>query len=235
MRLLLVAVLTAPLSAQVCAPTDLSGRYGFQLTGRSTISGSATPVAAIGRLDFDGAGKIAGSASVNFNGLFLKNPVTGTYELANDCTVTWSLQDDSGGWQHFRGTLRPGGATADFRQTDAGAENRGVLMRSAASCSDADLRGRYRFAMRGVATPFAGKPPGEQVAQETMTDADGAGHLSWHGDGAQNSGSYSVDSDCAVELDFGMKLRGIVVDGGRIVLAVQSDPEQVGAAFFSAH
>jgi hypothetical protein len=148
--------------------------------------------------------------------------------------LTWSLQDDSGGWQHFRGTLRPGGAIADFRQTDAGAEDRGVLMRSAASCSDASLRGRYRFEMRGMATPFAARPPGERVTQEATTDADGAGHLSWRGDGAQNSGVYQVDSGCFVELDFGMKLRGILVDGGRIVLAVQSDPEQVGAAFFSA-
>ena len=65
------------------------------------------------------------------------------------------------------------------------------------------------------------------------TEADGIGNLSWSRDGASNSGTYQVDSDCFVELNFGLKLRGIVVDGGRVVLAVQTDPVQVSAAFFS--
>jgi hypothetical protein len=234
MRLLLLAVLWAlPLSAQVCGPNDFSGPYGFQFSGRATISGSAAPMAAIGRLTFDGAGTISGRSSVNFNGFFLGNPVTGTYELKPDCTLTWSLQNDSGGWQHFRGTLRPGGNSADFHQIDPGAEGRGVLMRSADGCSAASLRGRYRFAMHGVSTPLGDKPAGERVTQETVTAADGNGNLSWNGDGATNSGAYQVDSDCFVELDFGVKLRGIIVDGGRTVLAVQTDPEQVAAAFFS--
>jgi hypothetical protein len=223
MRLALVAVLTAPLYAQVCAPTDLSGPYGSQFSGHATISGAPAPLAAIGRLVFDGSGKIAGTSSVNFNGLFLGNPVTCTYELTQDCTVTWSLRDDSGAWQHFQGTLQPGGNWASFHQTDPGAEGRGVLMRSAASCSNASIHGEYRFAVRGSSTP----------AQATVTAADGNGSFTWSSEGAHNSGAYQVDADCFVELDFGMKLRGIVVDGGRTVLAVQADPEQVAAASFT--
>src|SRR5690348_7511856 len=169
MRLLSVAVLAAlPLSAQVCGPNDLSGPYGFQLSGTTTINGTATPIAAIGRLTFDG-GKISGTSSVNFNGLFLGNPVTGAYELQTNCTMTWSLQDDSGGWQHFRGTLRPGGDWADFHQTDRFSGARGVLVRSAQSCSTASLRGRYRFLMDGVSTPLAAKPAGEKTSQATIT------------------------------------------------------------------
>jgi hypothetical protein len=223
MRLALLAVLTAPLYAQVCGPTDLSGPYGFQLSGNATISGAPAPIAAIGRLAFDSSGKIAGSSSVNFNGLFLGNPVTGTYELKQDCTMTWRLRDDSGAWQHFQGTLQPGGNWGSFHQADPGAEVRGVLMRSAASCSNAGMHGEYRFAVRGTSLP----------AQETITAADGNGNLSWSSDGAQNSGAYQVNADCFVDLDFGMKLRGIVVDGGRTVLAVQTDPEQVAAASFT--
>src|SRR5262249_20352313 len=161
-----------------------------------------------GRLAFD-AGKISGTSSVNFNGLFLGNPVTGIYELKTDCSITWSLQDDSGGWQHFRGTLKPGGAAGQFTQTDPGADGHGTLMRSASDCSAASLRGRYRYTMRGVSTPLGDKPAGEGTAQETVTEADGAGNLSWTHDGAANSGTYQVNSDCFVELNFGMKLRGV--------------------------
>jgi hypothetical protein len=137
----------------------------------------STPIAAIGRLTFDADGKINGASSINFNGLFLRNPVRGTYELQSDCTLTWSLQDDSGGWQHFAGTLQPGGRWASFHQADSGTAGRGVLMRSANGCTAATMHGRYRFAMRGVSTPLGGAPPGERSEQETVTVADGNGNL----------------------------------------------------------
>src|SRR5438874_6432749 len=115
--ILLVIVCCTAISAQVCGKNDVSASYGFQMEGTSEISGAAQPMASIGRLVFDGMGGLSGLASVNFNGLFLGNPVTGTYEAQEDCTVSWSLQDDSGAFQRFKGKAAPGGNRIEFRQT----------------------------------------------------------------------------------------------------------------------
>lgn len=232
--LLLAAVASLPLAGQVCNPAALSGAYGFQLAGTTTISGISKPQATIGRIVFDGSGHLTGYASVNFNGLFLGNPITGTYEMQPDCTLAWNLQDDSGAWQHFRGTAEPGLARVLFRQTDPGTDGRGDLRRMAGSCNAAAFRGRYLFRMGGMTTPFNRDAQPRATTQQTETMADGNGALAWKADGASNSGTYTVDSDCFLQIRFGVSLRGVLVDEGRTVLAIQTDPEQVAAATFSA-
>src|SRR5689334_13205210 len=89
-----------PVSAQFCKPQDFAGIYGFQLSGSTTISGGTKSVASMGRLEFDGYGGVTGASSVNFDGFLLGNPVTGSYQVRDDCRITWSLQDDSGAFQH---------------------------------------------------------------------------------------------------------------------------------------
>lgn len=220
MRTLIVAALLGfPGSAQVCGNFDLSGAYGFQLSGSSTIAGNPKPMAAIGRLEFQTEGKIGGTSSVNFGGLFLGNPVTGTYRQAADCSITFELQDDSGAWQHFEGKLAPGGTRAEFHQTDPGIAGRGVLAKLPASCGAASVNGQYAVVFDG---------------RRSMTSADGAGNFSWKSGDAVNTGTYSVNADCFAEMNFGAKLRGIVVDGGRAVFAVQTDPGKVATATFTA-
>ena len=191
-------------------------------------------MATVGRLVFDGSGHISGYSSVNFDGYFLGNPVTGTYELHSDCSITWSLQDASGAWQHFRGTAEPGMARFTFRQTDLGTGGRGDLRRVATSCNAAAFQGRYRFQMGGMTTPFSGDAQAKATHQNTQTVADGNGGLAWRSGNDSNSGTYTVDSDCFVQINFGAALRGILVDNGRTVLAIQTDPVQVGVATFSA-
>jgi hypothetical protein len=71
----------------------------LQLSGETLISGNPAPAAAIAKLVFDGQKNVSGYSSVNFNGLFLGNPVTGTYAVTSDCAVTLDLQDDSGAIQ----------------------------------------------------------------------------------------------------------------------------------------
>lgn len=214
---LLVAAL--PAWSQVCGNFDLAGAYGFQLSGTSTISGAPKPIAAIGRLVFETGGRVSGTSSVNFGGLFLGNPVTGAYAQSADCSVTFDLQDDSGAWQHFRGTLTPGGERARFQQTDEGAGARGVLAKLPASCGADSVNGNYAVTIDG---------------RRTTTSADGRGNLSWKSGESVNSGTYSVDSDCFAEIQFGIKLRGVVVDGGKTVLAVETDPLKVATATFTA-
>lgn len=171
-------------------------------------------MASIGRLVFETEGRVSGTSSVNFGGLFLGNPVTGTYSASSDCSMNFDLQDDSGGWQHFRGTLAPGGAHGEFHQTDPGTGGHGQLAKVPNSCDASLLKGTYSVTLNG---------------QRTTTSADGQGHLAGNG-----SGTYDVGSDCFVEIDFGMRLRGIVVNGGRAVFAVQTDPLKIATATFTA-
>src|SRR5580658_3284447 len=110
-------------AADVCNPNDFQGAYGFQLSGTSAISGEAKPIAGVGRMVLDGSGGLSGTSSVTFSGVLQGNPVTGTYEAHTDCSVSWALQDDSGAYQHFAGTMSPDGKRVQFRQTDPGGED----------------------------------------------------------------------------------------------------------------
>src|SRR6266571_2957022 len=123
-------LLAVSLRAQMCTGRTLSGPYGLQLSGIATISGTEAPVAALATLTFSDSGTVSGYSSVNFNGLLLGNPVTGTYELQPDCTLVMALQDDSGAFQHFRGKVGDAADRIDIRQTDPGTGQRGVLRKA---------------------------------------------------------------------------------------------------------
>ncbi len=113
-----------------CTLAALQGPYGVQLSGDTTITGNPKPVTSLGRLVFDGDGAVSGYSSAMFGGFLLGNPVTGTYDTHSDCTVSWALQDDSGGFQHFGGTFTPDGTRAEFRQTDPGGAPHGIMERT---------------------------------------------------------------------------------------------------------
>src|SRR5712692_6698813 len=129
--LLLVSSVALAFPAPRCTEANLAGPYGLQLSGEALISGTPAPAAAIARLVFDGQKSVNGYSSVNFNGLLLGNPVTGTYEVNSDCTMSWKLQDDSGAFQHFSGIIKRGGQKVEFRQTDPGAGGRGTMEKTA--------------------------------------------------------------------------------------------------------
>jgi hypothetical protein len=120
-----------PVASFGCDLAHFPGPYGFQLSGQTTISGTSKPVTSLGRIVFDSDGTIGGYSSVMFDGYLLGNPVTGKYETHPDCTVTWSLQDDSGAYQHFTGTIGADGKSVRFRQTDTGSARSGVMSRTA--------------------------------------------------------------------------------------------------------
>jgi len=212
----------------------VEGAYGFQISGRSTISGTDTPVSGVGRLVFDtGDRTISGYSSVNFNGFFLGNPVTGKFELKTDCSITWSLQDDSGAYQNFKGTVRPGGSRIDYAQTDPGAGSIGRLRKLAPVCNDAAFQGSYRLSATSSTTPFAGTPLSTDSVN-TTAESDGNGGLTIKRGAEKLSGSYSVDSDCFVQIEIvGRKLRGILVDNGDQVLAMETDPQHVSSGVFA--
>jgi hypothetical protein len=224
-------LLPLALRAQVCDPVKLIGAYGFQLSGTTTISGDPKSTTSLGRLVFDGHGNISGTSSTMFAGYLLGNPVTGTYELRTDCTITWKLQDDSGGWQNFTGSMNSDLSRATFRQPGLGGPHRGTLTRMPDSCTAKDLRKRYTYTVNGERIPMVEEDTGHSTSASGTVDV------------ARN-GTFSVDSDCTVTFDLvllgpserlvSLHMRGMLVNGGREILAIETDPGAMVAARFNA-
>lgn len=220
-----LALCASAFAADVCRPDDLQGAYGFRLAGETTISGKPEPVAGVGRLVFDGAGGLSGVSTVKFAGVLLGNPVTGAYEAQADCSVSWSLQDDSGGWQRFQGTASRGAASVQFRQSDPGGARRGILVKSPESCAAGDFRKRYEFSISGSGLP---------VPQKGAVEAGGDGTLRWTAAGgaaAPAPGAVHMEDDCFVQLEMSLpetgqtvNFRGVLVDEGKRVLGIGTDP-----------
>jgi hypothetical protein len=237
MNWLLLLVLPLGLAAQaavVCNPAVLVGPYAFQLTGSTDISGTPRPTASLGRIAFDGRGSLSGTASATFRGLLLGNPVTGSYEAKSDCSVTWKLQDDSGAFQNFSGTLSTDGTRVQFTQTDPGGAQRGIMQKTSDSCSAADLLKVYDFTVSGSTTPMqAGEVAHTVSAKGTLDIAE--------------NGSFQVDTDCSVRFGWTlparpgqiaqpspMAMRGFLVDSGKGILAFETDPGAMVAARFTS-
>lgn len=205
-------------AANVCSETEVEGPYGAQLSGMTRIAGTAKPAVSLARLVFDANKSVAGYSSVNFDGLLLGNPVTGTYEIKSDCTMSWSLQDDSGAFQNFSGIVSPGGNRVQFQQADPDTGQHGVMQRTSDACTAADFRPRYSFTLSGATTRRALNA----TADGKFTTADGPG-------------IFTVDADCIVHIEFGdNKLRGILVNKGAEILAIQIDPGKTVSARFTA-
>ncbi|HLK48611.1 MAG TPA: hypothetical protein VKT49_10785 [Bryobacteraceae bacterium] len=233
----IVAALFASVgSADVCAPAGLQGTYGFQLTGTTTIGSQLQPVVTVGRLVFDGEGGVTGVSSVSFTGLYLGNPVSGKYEQRTDCSVSWSLQDDSGNFQHFEGTMRPDGRRIQFRQTDPGGASGGTLLKSSDTCQEQDFRPRYRFRLTGRQINVdTAQPAGSVSAEGIIENRGGQLTLTLSGETASpGAGTAEVDGDCFVRLhlivpfEAGRTLdanfRGILVDRSSELLGMATDP-----------
>jgi hypothetical protein len=236
-------------AADVCGRNDLYGPYGFQFSGTTTISGVETPVAGIGRIEFGDDAALSGISSVNFNGLYLGNPVTGTYEFGTDCRMSMSLQDDSGAFQHFSGTVALGGKRVAFHQTDPGTVERGIMLRTSASCTNTDFRPSYSFTMSGVYTPLAPDGATGTISASGATNATSTGSLTivrkLRNSEVTAAGTVNVESNCFVNFEFTlpegdgqpaipMKLRGIVVNEGKEIQAISSDPAETLSARFTA-
>jgi hypothetical protein len=246
MSTLSIIALSAALSASawcadVCDPAKLQGAYGFQLSGHTTISGDSTPVVSVGRIVFDGQGGVSGYSSINFSGFFLGNPVTGKYEAHTDCAIAWSLQDDSGAFQHFDGKLTPDNSAGEFHQSDQGGAQNGFLQKVAENCSIAGLGPLYSFALSGSTTPMNAGEVAQHVSWSGTIGPDAAGNLKITiPNAAPASGTITIDSDCFAQIAMPMpsgdtvNLRAILVTGGKQILGIQTDPGTTVTAKFNA-
>ena len=242
--LMLMGLLALPATAQVCGGNDIHGAYGVQLSGTVSIGvNGPQPMASISRLVFDGQGGIAGVSSADMAGYFLGNPVTGSYTFKTNCSLSFELQDDSGAWQHFAGLAKEGGSMVQIHQTDPDTGEPGIMVRTPAACRTAGLHGDYSLALSGAASQFAtNRTPGAAFSIEGTVSADGAGNLLFNSPAGKTTGSYELDSDCVVEIELGvpqddsadlLKLRGVLVDQGNLLLAVESDPAGIAAGRFT--
>jgi len=240
--LLLALVSFCGWSADVCDPRQFQGSYAFQLSGEARISsdGLPKPAASLGNLKFDGSGGVSGYSSAEFAGYLQGNPTTGKYEAHTDCSIDWSMQDDSGAYQHFSGKMLPDFSSIEFRQTDPGGPQRGAMLRTPAACTAATLHRGYRFSIAGNFTPME---PGQEAHRVSLSGTaviqDGRQiRLERTGDAAALDGTFEVDSDCVVRIETGapvaMKLRGFLVADGKEILAIQTDPGYIVTAHFTA-
>lgn len=238
--LLVFALLAAPeLAFSACEPRDFAGSYGFLLTGTTTIGGDERPVAIVGRISLDGWGTVRSTSSAAFTGLVLGSPSRGTYEAQTDCAVHWSLRDDSGTYQNFVGTMADRGARVTFRQTDPGGPGNGLMLRTGDYCPPSSFQGRYELNLSGNSVDvYSGRAFG-RVTFAGSVQADGAGGISFTtGRGAPTvkAGSYDFEDGCFVHVTVPpvggnrtneMHFRGILVDDGRTLFGMQTDPGAV--------
>ena len=239
--LLCASLFALPMThAAVCDPKAFHGAYGLSLTGDTTIGGPVRPVAVVGRLVLDDSGNLSGISSASFTGLILGNPVTGRYEAHADSSVAWSLQDDSGNFQHFAGTMSTDGRRVAFRQTDPGGAENGILVRTMDACSDSSLAGRFNLKASGRTVDVDTAMDSGSISFEDLLIADGAGNLLFArepNEPAAPAGSYKVRNDCFVELvvkasgnDTAVRhFRAILVEDGREVQGIETEPGTIVA------
>ena len=169
-------------------------------------------------------------------------PVTGTYEVASNCTVT--------------GTTTKGGSTHPFSAVvtsiglqsasgNPGATNGGFwVAQGSPTCTNAGIKGSFGLAVRGsflAGAPFTGpviligelalrvNASGEGVINGSMAGSEDGKILTFAGEPV--TGSYTVDADCqgmasitpreGPELHFSF----VVVDGGKELLAIETDAD----------
>jgi len=246
--LISISALGPPLCAEVCNPKDLQGTYGFQLSGETNISGQSKPVANLGRLVLAGDGGISGYSTVMFAGYLLGNPVTGTYEARWDCTITWSLQDDSGAFQHFSGVATSDGKRMHFSQTDPGGAQHGTMARTSVECKASDLRNEYAFTLSGTTVPMVpGGTSNTVTAKGLIKAGENAGFKLATGDDttAMTDVTIAVNAECIVDIELTLPatgagttiptmLRGILIEEGKEILAIETDPGAMVSATFTA-
>lgn len=252
LSLVFISLPGLPLCADVCDPAALVGAYGFQLSGETTISGESKPVSNIGRMVLAADGAISGYSTAMFAGFLMGNPVTGIYEARWDCTISWSLQDDSGAFQHFDGVATSDGKTVHFRQADPGGAQHGIMARTPAECKASDLRTQYAFTLSGASIPMV-PGPASITASKTIhakglikSDANASFKLALEGASALTTDvTIAVDAQCIVEIDLSLpaqdpatitpvKLRGILIHEGKEILAIETDPGAMVTAAFTA-
>ena len=114
-----------------CTLLSLRGRYGYTYQG--TVDGFGG-VAAVGPINFDGAGNTSATYSVNLGGTNFQGSFTGAYTVNPDCTGTVRIDLPLlGTSSHGRFVIVDGGKEAFFMGIDDGVTVTGDAKRISAA------------------------------------------------------------------------------------------------------
>lgn len=222
--------------AATCSNASLSGTYGFLHDG--TDSNGAPFTAAVSQITFDStAGTFTGETTASHDGVIATQSLTGTYTVASNCTGTGT----PAGGSPFSIVVTSTG----FLAVHPFSEGFAVQQRSP-NCTNAGVKGSFGFETTGVF--LAGAPATGWVAfigeLKLTVSPSGEGVISGHIAGAEDStiltfaeepvtGRYTVGTDCrgmATIKPEGlseMHFHFVVVDGGKEMLAVETDADTV--------
>ena len=202
--LLFVSIFAATVThAETCDARVFNGAYGFSLSGATHIGDRVRSAAVIGRVVVEDSEHLAGVSSVSFMGLVFGNRIIGTYKVQTDCTIMWTFQDSSGGLQHFAGTMTVDGSRIEFRQTDSGSPQNGLMLRSMSACSEPGLVRSFDFAASGSTVDLLNRAETRTVDLQGTLTTDGAHHLAYlseNGEPPAPAGTYDLSEDCFVTL-----------------------------------
>ena len=87
-----IVSITVPAEAQHCSIASVGGVFGYTSSGFvAAPSGAFVPVAAEGRIVFDGHGNVSGTQTRSLGGSALEETFSGTYTVSADCTGSFTV------------------------------------------------------------------------------------------------------------------------------------------------
>jgi hypothetical protein len=220
--------------AATCSNASLSGPFGF--LHDSTDSSGAPASAAVSQITFDPTeSTFTVETTASHDGVIATSSLSGTYTIASNCTGTGTPT----GAAPFSIVVTPRGFLAVHTFAEGFAVKQG-----SPTCTNAEVGGRFGFETTGMF--LAGAPATGWVAfigeLKLSVDASGDGVIRGHITGAEDSttiaeepvtGSYKVDRDCRGTATIKpeglpeMRFSFVVVDCGKELLAIETDPNTV--------
>ncbi len=219
---LAISLLSASLVAQThgansanCSLATLKGTYAVLEQGTiiHQIPGfppPPLPFVITATVFFDGAGKLAGTATASVNGFVNTGPVVGTYTVNPDCTYSDEFTDSQGFTNHHGGAIIGDGVFREIQYiyTDADVVAFGTAKKTPpGGCSLETLKGKYLNLGHStvVAAPPGFPPTPFSTAEFVILTYDGrgnaAGTFTINFDGMVLSGTgtstYTVNRDCS--------------------------------------
>jgi hypothetical protein len=86
-----LATVMASAAQASCSLANVAGSYGYTTSGFVAISGTFVPVAAAGRITFDGNGHVNGTQTRVVAGSSLDETYSGTYGVNPNCTGSFTV------------------------------------------------------------------------------------------------------------------------------------------------
>jgi hypothetical protein len=222
--------------AAPCSNASLSGTYGFLHPG--TDSNGTPATAAVSQITFDSiTGTFRVETTASHDGVIATEFLTGTYAVASNCTGTGTPT----GAIPFSIVVTSTGFLAAHLLSEGFAVKQG-----SPTCTNAGVKGRFGFGATGVF--LAGAPAAGAVAfigeLRLEVDPSGEGVISGHVASSEDgtfltlaeqpvTGSYRIGTNCrgtATITPKGhpeMHFHLVVVDGGKEMLAVETDANTI--------